>query len=165
MVKCSGWKINQGSKDVLPLAPRKEILTMFDENVFEEFKKKLINDNEQQYGQEIRAKYGHDSLERANTKIKEMTKAQYAEVEQLSQELNRTLKAAFELGDPRCDLAQRACELHKRWLCFFWDHYSKESHLGVAQMYVDDPRFTAYYDKIMPGCALFLHDALQIFCG
>jgi hypothetical protein len=32
-------------------------------------------------------------------------------------------------------------------------------------MYVDDPRFTAYYDKIAPGCAGFLRDAVKIFCA
>jgi len=37
-------------------------------------------------------------------------------------------------------------------------------HLGLAQMYVDDPRFTAYYDKIAPGAAMFLRDALEIYC-
>ena len=30
--------------------------------------------------------------------------------------------------------------------------------------YLSDPRFTAYYDKIAPGCAVFLRDALLIFC-
>lgn len=35
---------------------------------------------------------------------------------------------------------------------------------GVTQMYVDDPRFTAYYDKIAVGCAAFLRDAVLIYC-
>ena len=35
--------------------------------------------------------------------------------------------------------------------------------MGLVQMYVDDERFTSYYDKIVPGCAVFLRDAMQIF--
>ena len=93
-----------------------------------------------------------------------MTREQYARMEALTQELNDTLKAAFAQGDPASELAQKACELHKRWLCFFWDSYSREAHLGVTQMYVDDPRFTEYYDKIAPGCAEFLRDAVAIYC-
>jgi len=31
-------------------------------------------------------------------------------------------------------------------------------------MYVDDQRFTAYYDKIATGCAVFLRDALAVYC-
>ncbi|MDF1495846.1 MerR family transcriptional regulator [Caproiciproducens sp. CPB-2] len=138
---------------------------MTDEEKFEGFKEKLILDNEQKYGGEIREKYGDEAVGRSNTKLKNMTKEQYGELEALTQELNNTLKAAFEQGDPGGELAQKACALHKRWLCFYWDHYSKEAHRGVAQMYVDDPRFTAYYDAIVPGCAVFLKDAVQIFCA
>ena len=138
---------------------------MTDEEKFEGFKEKLISDNEEKYGGEIREKYGDEAVGRSNAKLKNMTKEQYGELETLTQELNNTLKAAFAQGDPGSELAQKACELHKQWLSFYWDHYSKEAHRGVAQMYVDDPRFTAYYDAIAPGCAVFLRDAVQIFCA
>lgn len=32
-------------------------------------------------------------------------------------------------------------------------------------MYVDDERFTAYYDKEQAGTAEFLRDAIQIYTG
>jgi len=137
--------------------------TMTDKEKFEGFEK-MIADNEEQYGSEIRQKYGNAAVDGSNAKLKGMTKEQYAVVENLSAELNATLKAAFEQGDPASELAQKACELHKKWLCCFWDSYSREAHIGIAQMYVDDPRFTAYYDKIAPGCAVFLRDALLIYC-
>jgi DNA-binding transcriptional MerR regulator len=140
-------------------------IEMSNKEKFEGFKQKLIDDNERNYGDEIRKKYGNKAIDRANARVKGMTKEQYGEVEQLTQELNDTLKAAFQQGDPHSELAQKACELHKQWLCFYWDDYSKEAHMGVTQMYVDDPRFTAYYDKIAPGCAVFLRDAVRIFCS
>ncbi len=71
----------------------------------------------------------------------------------------------MESGDPDGELAQKACALHKEWLLNFWPQYSQEAHMGLAQMYVDDPRFTVYYDKIAPGCAVFLRDAMRIFTG
>jgi hypothetical protein len=108
--------------------------------------------------------YGNETVNRSNAKIKGMTKEQYTEVERLSQEVNEAIKLAFAQGNPAGELAQKACELHKRWLCFFWDDYTPEAHMGVAQMYVDDQRFTAYYDKIAPGCAVFLRDALMVYC-
>jgi hypothetical protein len=128
------------------------------------FKQKLVNDNERQYGEEIRAKYGDDAIDRSNAKLKGMTKEQHAVVERLSLEVNDSLKAAFEQGDPAGELAHKACELHKKWLCYYWDQYSKEAHIGVTQMYVDDPRFAEYYDKIAVGCAAFLRDAVSIYC-
>lgn len=114
---------------------------------------------------EARAKYGDDAVDRSNAKLMGMSKEQYAELEKLTVELNETLKAAFEQGDPASELAQKACELHKKWLCYFWDDYSKEAHISLAQLYVEDPRFTAYYDKIAVGCAAFLRDAVLIYCN
>jgi len=129
------------------------------------FTQKLIDENERQYGEEIRARYGDDIVNHSNAIVKGMAKEQYAEAERLSVEVNETLKSAFEQGDPAGELAQKACALHKEWLCCFWDHYSREAHIGVAQMYVDDPRFTAYYDKIAVGCAEFLRAAVLIYCN
>lgn len=144
-------------------AEKGEII-MSDTEKFEGFKQKLIDENEKQYGAEVRAKYGDDTVNASNAKFKGLSKEQYAEVERLSLEVNETLKAAFAQGDPASPIAQKACELHKKWLCYFWANYSKEAHLGVTQMYVDDPRFTAYYDKIAVGCAEFLRDAVLIYC-
>lgn len=137
---------------------------MSDKEKFDGFTQKMADDNERQYGVEIRAKYGNDAVDCSNAKVKGMSREQYAEVESLSLEVNETLKAAFEQGDPAGELAQKACELHKKWLCCFWEYYSREAHIGVTQMYVDNPRFTAYYDRIAAGCATFLRDAVLIYC-
>jgi DNA-binding transcriptional MerR regulator len=139
-------------------------MIMSDQEKFEGFLQKLVDHNERKYGEEARAKYGDEHVNRSNTKVLNMSKEQYIELEKLTADLNETLKVAFEQGDPASELAQKACELHKKWLCFYWDDYSKEAHKGVTQMYVDDPRFTAYYDKIVPGCAAFLRDAVAIYC-
>lgn len=147
----------------LTLAQTEGTKTMTDEQKFEGFKQKLIDDNEQQYGEEIRAKYGADQINKANQKIKGMTEKQYANLEQLSVDIHTTLAEAFATGDPAGELAQKASDLHRQWLSFYWDSYSKEAHAGVAQMYVDDARFTAYYDKDQPGVAAFLRDAILIY--
>ena len=146
------------------LSSAKGEIMMSNEEKFEGFGEQLVEANEKKYGEEIRAKYGDDAVRSANAKIKGMSKKQYAEVEALSAEVNEALRVAFESGDPAGELAQKACTLHKEWLCYFWDGYTKEAHVGVAQMYVDDPRFMAYYDRIAIGCAVFLRDAVQIYC-
>ncbi|OPZ87493.1 MAG: HTH-type transcriptional activator mta [Firmicutes bacterium ADurb.Bin419] len=140
-------------------------ITMSDKEKFEGFKQKLIDDNEKKYGKEIREKYGNEQIDKSNNKIKGMTPEQYAEVEKLSAEVLSTLKEAYKTGDPSSELAQKAADLHRQWLCYFWNSYSKEAHAGVAQMYVDDERFTAYYDKVQPGTAQFLRDAILIYTG
>lgn len=139
-------------------------IVMNDKEKFEGFKQKLVEENEEKYGKEIREKYGDNIVNNSNSKVKNMTKEQYKEIEELNKQLEETLRAAFKEGDPAGELAQKACELHKRWLCFFIDHYNKEYHKSLGQMYADDERFTKYYDKIIPGCTSFFRDAIDIFC-
>ena len=138
---------------------------MSNKEKFEGFKQKLVDDNENKYGKEAREKYGDDAINKSNDKVKGMSQEQYDEVTQLANELAETLQAAFQTGDPAGELAQKAADLHRQWLSFYWDSYTKEAHAGVAQMYVDDERFTAYYDKVQPGTAAFLRDAVHIFTG
>ncbi|HHW46855.1 MAG TPA: MerR family transcriptional regulator [Clostridiales bacterium] len=147
------------------LRAKKGAISMNDQEKFQGFVKKLVEDNERQYVREARERYGVEAVDRANAKLLGMSVRQYEDLEKLTNELNQTLKAACEQGDPSSELAQKACELHKKWLCYFWSDYSKEAHIGLAQMYVEDPRFTEYYDKIAKGCAKFLRDALLIYCG
>ena len=138
---------------------------MNDNEKFIGFKESAIEDNEKKYGEEIRKKYGDTVIYTANEKFRGLSPQQYAEMEQLSSGLNEKLKEAFIQGDPSSESAQKVCEMHKKWLGFFWNSYSPQAHLSLAQMYIEDPRFTAYYDNIAPGCAVFLHDALNIYCS
>lgn len=145
------------------IAMKEGRIIMNDKEKFEGFKQKMIDDNEKKYGKEIREKYGKNTIEKSNQKLKNMTEEQYKELTDLSEKLTRTLKFAFKTGDPAGDLAQEAADLHRQWLCYYWDSYSKEAHAGIAQMYVNDERFTAYYDKEQPGTTEFLRDAILIY--
>jgi DNA-binding transcriptional MerR regulator len=136
---------------------------MNDKEKFNGFKQKLIDENEKKYGKEIREKYGEDQVNKSNQKLLNMTKEQYEEFEKLGQEVLDTLEAAFATGDPAGELGQKAADLHRQWLSYTWGSYSKEAHAGLAQMYVEDERFTAFYDKKQPGMAAFLRDAVMIY--
>lgn len=147
------------------LAHQEGRMTMSDAEKFEGFKQKLIEDNEKKYGQEIREKYGDSTVDQSNKKLKGMTEEQYAAIQQIEEEMFETLVQAMEHGDPASVLAQKSADLHRQWLSFYWNSYSKEAHAGVAQMYVDDERFTEYYDKRRPGLAAFLRDAVHVYTG
>ncbi|EUJ38073.1 MerR family transcriptional regulator [Listeria weihenstephanensis FSL R9-0317] len=136
---------------------------MTDKEKFEGFKQKMIDDNEAKYATEIRGKYGDETIEKANAKVKGMSESEMGRVNKLGEDILVNLQAAYETNDPAGELAQRVAAMHKEWLTAYWDSYSKEAHAGLAQMYVDDERFTAYYDKKQPGSAAFLRDAIVIF--
>jgi len=140
-------------------------IKMTDKEKFEGFKQKMIEDNEKKYGKEVREKYGDEVVNQSNNKIKGLTEEQYSEFEKLGISLKESLKAAIETGDPAGELAQKTADMHRQWLSYTWSSYSKEAHAGLAQMYVVDERFKAYYDKIQPGAAEFLRDAILVYTG
>ncbi len=139
-------------------------ILMKDHAKFEGMKKNMIEENEKKYGKETRAHFGDKVVNESNAKLMGLTQKQFEDHETLTTLLNQTLVRALEEGDPGSPLAQKACELHKQWLGSFWSEYSKEAHLGLVQMYVDDSRFKAYYDAIAPGTAEFLLEAMKRYC-
>ena len=145
----------------IQLTERKIIMS--DKEKFEGFKQKLVDENEKKYGKEIREKYGEEAVNKSNSKVKGMTEAQHEELTILAEKIAENLKAAMAIGDSAGELAQKTADLHRQWLSFYWEKYTKEAHAGVAQMYVDDERFTAYYDKIQTGAAEFLRDAILVY--
>lgn len=138
-------------------------IKMSDKEKFEGFKKKLVEDNEKKYGKEIREKYGEETVKKSNEQFMNMTEEQYNELQELGNKVLETLKEAYKTGNPSGELGQKAAELHAKWITFCWGSYNKEAHANLTQMYVDDDRFRAYYDKEQPGCAEFLRDAVKIY--
>ena len=138
---------------------------MSDKEKFEGFKQRMIEENEKKYGKEIRGKYGEKAVAESNQAIKDLTAEEYGKWEQLSASVLENLKAAMATRDPAGELAQKTADLHRQWLSYAWGSYNKKAHAGLAQMYVDDQRFTAFYDKVQPGAAEFLRDAILIYTG
>lgn len=135
---------------------------MTDNERFEGFKKALIEENEQQYGQEIRAKYGNEAIDNSNAKLMGKTEQQYEEMKQLEQRLFEQLKLGLQSG-MQSNAAKEAAHLHKQWLIHSWKDYSPQMHQALADMYVADERFTAYYDQHGVGMTQFLRDAIYTY--
>ena len=114
---------------------KKGEIKMSDKEKFEAFKKDLVNKNEEEY-----------------RKFKD-----------LENSIIEKLKEAMKENDPSREKAQEACELHKKWLGYSWNFYSKEAHRNLGEMYVADERFKKYYDDNQEGMSEFFRDALNIF--
>lgn len=71
------------------------------------------------------------------------------------------LEAAVRAGlSPESEAGKEITALHRRWLTITGNQYDPTRHRGITELYVMDERFTAYYDKQVPGCARFLRDAV-----
>ena len=63
-------------------------------------------------------------------------------------------------ASPEGEDGKAITQLHRRWLTLVGPRYDPARHRGIAELYVLDERFTAYYDKQVSGCARFLRDAV-----
>lgn len=147
------------------IASKKGGSKMQDEDKFACFKESLIEENEKKYGKEIREKYGDETVAASNAKLMNLTEEEYKAMMKVEEEIFMLLKKAYAAGDPAAQEAQELAAKHKEWLSYTWPEYSPKAHAGLAEMYVADERFTAYYDKVVQGGAAFLREAILIYTG
>lgn len=79
-----------------------------------------------------------------------------AEAEQIAQRLAAAMAAGHGADEVE---AMDAAEAHRRHISERFYDCPPAMHAGLGQMYVDDPRFTAYWDAIAPGLAAYVRDA------
>lgn len=128
---------------------------------FEGMKRELVEGNEREYGAEVRERWGNAAADDANCKMLNLSEAQFERFQSIGKEINGALEAAVQAAtDPTGEEGKRIYELHKEWLGFTWNFYTPEAHRRLAEMYVADERFTAYYDGNVAGCAAWLRDAI-----
>lgn len=72
------------------------------------------------------------------------------------------LRAGTPAGDP--EVIALAAE-HRAHIDRWFYPCSVELQVGLARMYVEDPRFTATYDRVAPGLARYVHDAVVAAAG
>ena len=120
---------------------------MTDSEKFAGLKKAQIENNEQQYGAEIREKYGEQAVEEAKKQWLNLSEADYQKMEAVEQELFQLLKVVVTTQDYESPEAQAAFTKHRDWLNYSTSHYSPDMHKGIGEMYVADTRFTEYYDQ------------------
>ena len=145
--------------DTIHAEERNEI--MQDEQKFEVFKRQAVECNEALYGREVREKYGDAQMDEANAAVRNLTQEQYREWTELGREIQERLEEAVRAGlSPESQEGKELTALHRRWLTITGNQYDPARHRGIAELYVMDDRFTAYYDKQVPGCARFLRDAV-----
>ncbi|MCA0438199.1 MAG: MerR family transcriptional regulator [Actinobacteria bacterium] len=88
------------------------------------------------------------------------TKADWERIKAEGDAVNAQFARLLDAGTPVVgDEAAAAAEAHRRSIESHYD-CSHGFHVKLAQMYVADPRFTAYYDGIRPGLARYVHDAI-----
>lgn len=77
----------------------------------------------------------------------------------------RALAALYQGGaDHAAPEVQAEIAQHHAWVSAFWTP-SRSAYIGLGQMYAEDARFTATYDRYAPGLAAFLRDAMAVWAA
>lgn len=115
-----------------------------------------------EYEEEVQQRWGEtDAYKESARRTARYSKADWERFKAESEEINAAIVALMDEGiradDPRAmDAVDRARLQIDTWFypC------SHQMHVGLAEMYLADPRFTATYEKIHPGMAQYVHDAI-----
>ncbi|MCX5069431.1 MerR family transcriptional regulator [Micromonospora lupini] len=103
-----------------------------------------------------------DAYRESNRRVARYTKDDWLRHRAENEDWGRRIVAVLAAGVPAdspeaMDLAEEHRLLISRW---FYE-CSYEGHTGLADMYLADERFTAYYENIAPGLAAYLNEAIH----
>jgi MerR family transcriptional regulator, thiopeptide resistance regulator len=90
------------------------------------------------------------------------TKQDWVEIQAGVTAANRELAAAMAAGVPADDpRAMGLAERHRQHISRWFYDCGYDMHRGLARLYLADDRFRENYDRIAPGLAQYIHDAIN----
>ena len=120
------------------------------------------DEDPRQHADETHQRWGDtDAYAESNRRTSAYTKEDWlrvrAEQEAVASELAACLTAGLPADGQR---AMAAAEAHRQHISHSYYACSYEIHVGLADMYVADPRFTAHYEDRAPGLAEYVRSAI-----
>ena len=115
------------------------------------------------YAEEVEERWGDtDAYQESARKTARYTKDDWLRIQQESADLMGRWLAAFDAGTPaESRAAMDLAEEHRQQIGKFFYNCTFEIHVGLAEMYLADPRFTQHYEDQRPGLAQYVHDAIM----
>lgn len=116
-----------------------------------------------EYAEEAKQRWGHtDAYKESMRRTRQYSKADWQRMKDESDAITRGVVELMNAGRPSDDPAVLAlAEQHRLHIDRWFYPCSREFHAALGEMYVADPRFTATYEKISPGLAQFLSNAIK----
>ncbi len=116
-----------------------------------------------QHAAEVEERWGDtDAYRESARRTSRYTKSDWERIKAQGQAAMEQVVAAMQAGKPASSPeAMEGAEAHRRQIDDAFYACSYEMHVGLAEMYIADARFTATYEKMAPGLAQYLHDAIK----
>ncbi|WP_151525778.1 MerR family transcriptional regulator [Serinicoccus kebangsaanensis] len=121
-----------------------------------------FTDNFDDYQAEAEQRWGEtDAWKESNRRTKGYTKEQWEQIKVEQDQVNARFVELLQGDvDATSVAAMDAAEEARQQICRWFYDCPREMHANIAQMYVDDPRFSQTYEDIAPGLAQFVRDAV-----
>ena len=123
----------------------------------------VFGDNDPaQYADEAEQRWGDtDAYQESQRRTRSYGKADWHAIKEEAAEITEAAAAAMAAGEPADSVAAMdAVERHRQHISRWFYDCSYEMQVGLASMYISDERFTANYEKVVPGLAQYVHDAI-----
>lgn len=116
-----------------------------------------------QHDDEARERWGGtDAYEQSRRRTTTYTKDDWVRIKAEAAAVERAFADALVAGEPADGpVATDAARAHRDHLTRWFYDVTDELHLGLAELYVADERFTRYYEDVAPGLAQYVHDAIR----
>ncbi|HZG04415.1 MAG TPA: MerR family transcriptional regulator [Streptomyces sp.] len=118
------------------------------------------------YRDEVIERWGREAYERGDRWWRSLSEDDKKEFQQRQLDIATDFARAHRAGlAPDSDEVQAIARRHYEWVAIGWQgrRPTAEQFAGLGQMYVDDPRFTAAYDRHGEGTAAFVRDAMKAY--
>ncbi|OEV11859.1 MerR family transcriptional regulator [Streptomyces nanshensis] len=114
------------------------------------------------YAEETERRWGGtDAYRESQRRASAYTKDDWLRIKQEGEEWGRLFVEVMESGQgPESEAAMDLAEDHRQQICRNFYDCPHEMHTCLAEMYVADERFTAYFEAIKPGMAEYLREAI-----
>jgi DNA-binding transcriptional MerR regulator len=117
-------------------------------------------DEYDKYKEEAKRRWGHTKAYKQSTeRIKNWTKEDFKKMEEEAKNILEQVVINMDKGI-ESDEVQEQIERYHKHISVYYD-CPIEVFRGLGNMYVEDKRFTAYYDKFDPRLAVFMRDAMS----
>jgi DNA-binding MarR family transcriptional regulator len=122
-----------------------------------------ILDSANRYAKEAKERWGKtDAYKQSQEKTKKLTKEDWEKINRKNEELLREIIAEMDKGPASAEV-QKLIGRHYDALRYFYEP-NLIMYRGLGNMYSEDPRFSAYYEKYKKGLAQFMKEAINAFC-
>jgi hypothetical protein len=115
-----------------------------------------------EYEDEARERWGHTEAYRGSARrAAAYGEREWSEIRDEADQGVNDLAALMREGEPAGgERARAVAERHRLQITRWFYPVSTQMHRNLAEMYVADPRFAAAYEKVAPGLASYVHDAV-----